>query len=202
MKTYRKLIIVAIGILVISACKNETIDKIKKAKNDISNVSSIVSNAKEAQEESLKLKEITPMTNDELKTWLPENIENLSRTGFKVGKTGYMNVASIEGTFKAEDGHELKVEVIDGAGEMGSVLMTGIGMASKMEVEEENESKHLKTVTENGIKAKQTYYKKRGDTDLQFIYGKRYIVMILARNTEPEKAWEFVEQLNLENLIK
>jgi len=54
MKTYRKLIIVAIGILVISACKNETIDKIKKAKNDISNVSSIVSNAKEAQEEYFK----------------------------------------------------------------------------------------------------------------------------------------------------
>ena len=168
----------------------------------MSNATKIISNAKEIQEESAKLKEVTPLTNEELKTWLPEKVADLSRTGFKVGKTGYMNVASIEGTYKAEDGRELRVEIMDGAGEIGSALMVGMGAANKMEVEEEDERKHLQTITKNGVKAKQTYYKKRDDTELQFIYSGRFMVIVRAKDTKPEKTWELVEKLNLESLTK
>lgn len=99
------------------------------------------------------------MTNDALKAWLPENLGDLTRTGYKVGKTEYLNVASIEGTFKNEDGRELQLEIMDGAGEIGSVLMTSMSMAHKMDVEED-ENKHLQTLTRDGIKVKQTYFKK------------------------------------------
>ncbi len=198
----KNTVIVIVALVSFIACKKETRDQLKKAKQEVSNATKIISNAKEIQEESAKLKEVTPLTNEELKAWLPEKVADLSRTGFKVGKTGYMNVASIEGTFKAGDGRELRVEIMDGAGEMGSALMAGMGVASKMEVEEEDESKHLQTVTKNGVKAKQTYYKKRDDTELQFIYSGRFMVMVRTKDAKPGKTWELVEKLNLESLTK
>lgn len=198
----KNTVIVIMALVSFIACKKETRDQLKKAKQEVSNATKIISNAKEIQEESAKLKEVTPLTNEELKTWLPEKVADLSRTGFKVGKTGYMNVASIEGTYKAEDGRELRVEIMDGAGEIGSALMVGMGAASKMEVEEEDERKHLQTITKNGVKAKQTYYKKRDDTELQFIYSGRFMVIVRAKDTKPEKTWELVEKLNLESLTK
>ena len=166
--------VMLVALLMMTACKNETTDKLKKAGDNISNVTSIISNAQEVQEESSKLKELTPLSNDALKAWLPNSLGNLTRSGFKVGKAGYLNVSSIEGTYKNDDGRVLEVEVMDGAGEMGSVLMTSMSMASKMEVEEEDENKHLQTVSKDGVKAKQTYYKKRNNTELQFIYGQRF----------------------------
>ncbi|MAU15360.1 MAG: hypothetical protein CMH46_07455 [Muricauda sp.] len=198
----KNTVIVIMALVSFIACKKETRDQLKKAKQEVSNATKIISNAKEIQEESAKLKEVTPLTNEELKTWLPEKVADLSRTGFKVGKTGYMNVASIEGTYKAEDGRELRVEIMDGAGEIGSALMVGMGAANKMEVEEEDERKHLQTITKNGVKAKQTYYKKRDDTELQFIYSGRFMVIVRAKDTKPEKTWELVEKLNLESLTK
>lgn len=189
-----------LAIILLMACKNETTDKLKEATNGISNVTSVISNAQDAQEESSKLKELTPLTNDALKAWLPGSLGDLDRTGFKVGKTGYMNVSSIEGTYKNDDGRELKVEIMDGAGEMGSVLMTSMSMATKMEVEEEDENKHLQTLTRDGIKAKQTYFKNRNKTELQFIYGRRFVVMVKGKDIEPENTWNLVDALDLEDL--
>ena len=198
----KNTVIVIIALVSCIACKKETRDQIKKAKQEVSNATKIISNAKEIQEESAKLKEVTPLTNEELKAWLPEKVADLARTGFKVGKTGYINVSSIEGTFKAEDGRELKVEIMDGAGEVGSALMAGMGAASTMEVEEEDERKHLQTITKNGVKARQTYYKKRDDTELQFIYADRFMVIVRTKDAKPEKTWELVEKLNFESLTK
>lgn len=196
----KRTLSIVVALIAMSGCKNETTDKLKEASNNISNVTSILSDAQEVQEESSKLKELTPMTNDALKAWLPENLGDLTRTGYKVGKTGYLNVSSIEGTFKNEDGRELQLEIMDGAGEMGSVLMTSMSMAHNMEVEEEDENKHLQTLTRDGIKVKQTYFKKRNKTELQFIYGQRFVVMVKAQDMDPEDTWNLVEELDLEDL--
>ena len=196
----------SIGMLVmltmIMACKNETKDKFKEAKDGIGNVANILSTTREAQEASAKLKEMEPIANDALKAWLPESVGDLDRTGYKIGKAGYLNVSSIEGTYKNGDDREFKVEILDGAGEMGSVLFTSMNMASKMEVEEEDEHKHLQTITRDGIRAKQTYFKKRNKTELQFTYRERLVVMVNAKEFVPEDTWGFVDELNLEDLVK
>ncbi|MFH4968063.1 hypothetical protein V8G61_07645 [Gaetbulibacter sp. M240] len=202
MKTIKTLLLGILAISAITACKNETADKIRNAQQNISNITDMVSNAKESQKKAEKLKELEPLTNEELKAWLPESVDGLNRTGFKVGKAGYLNVASIEGTYKEPEGKQLRVEIIDGAGQMGSTLITGMGMSTNMEMEEESESRHIKTVTVNDIRAKQTYHKKRDDTDLQFVYKDRLIVMVNAKDMDPEATWNLIEKLNLNQLLK
>lgn len=199
MKTIQYLLI-AILIGGFSACKKETRDKISNTKRDVSNVSSVISNAKESQKNAEELQNTEPLSNEELKSWLPETLKGMDRTGFSVGKTGYAGIASIKGTFKDGNGeNELKVEVIDGAGP-GSILIMSYGMYSNMEVEEEDENKHLKTVSHNGIKAQQTYYKKNNDTKIQLLYDQRFAITVNAKNMDPDQTWNAIEKLNFKKL--
>jgi len=76
----------------ISSCMGEVKEKLKKAKQGVSNVTTIAEKAKEAKEEIENLKDATPLTNEELKEWLPESIGDFERTGFKVGAAGFGSV--------------------------------------------------------------------------------------------------------------
>lgn len=208
----RKTLIMVIAI-VLSSCMGEVKEKLKKAKQGVSNVTTIAEKAQEAKEDIEKLKDATPLTNEELKTWLPESLEGWQRSGFKVGTTGYMNVASIEGTYKTEeqsktDMHDgqmiekkLTINVIDGAGPSGSMMIAGLGMASKMDMEQEDEWKHTQSVERNGILAQQTFHKKQKETALQFVYNKRFGVMINGVNLNPDETWRMVQKIDFEQLI-
>jgi hypothetical protein len=191
--------------------------KLKKAKQGVSNVTAIAETAKEAKENINKLKDAKPLTNEELKEWLPESLGGWQRSGFKVGTTGYMHVASIEGTYKIgkgevsneidlQDGEvvekKLTINIIDGAGPSGSMIIAGLGMASKMDMEEETEYKHTQGVTINGIRAQQTFHKIKRKTALQFVYENRFGVMVNGVNLDPNETWAMLENLDFEDLAK
>jgi len=179
----------------------EVKEKLKKAKQGVSNVTTIAEKAQEAKEEIENLRGTLPLTNEELKEWLPESINAFERTGFKVGAAGYANVTSIEGTYKRKaEEQKLTVNVIDGAGPAGSMMIAGLGMAAKMNMEQEDERKHIKAVEVNGIRAQQTFHKTRNETALQFVVDKRFGVMINAVNMNPAETWSIIKELNLEEL--
>lgn len=198
------VLLFCLGILSIS-CKKETRDKIAETTNDVKNVSSVVSNVQSLQEKAAKLRELTPLTNDELKAWLPESLRKMERKSYRVGKAGYTNISSIMGTYantSAESNETFKVEVIDGAGEMGSMVMMSMGMVGNMEVEEEDEHKHLQTVEKKGFKARQLYYKKRNNTEVQFVYDDRFAIKVNATNMDVDKTWALLDDLNLKKLSR
>ncbi len=203
-------------MLICSSCMGEAKEKLKKAKQGVSNMGTVVEKAQEAKKDIERLKDATPLTNKELKSWLPEMMGDMGRTGFKVGTSGYANVASVEGTFRKEvqekpgpddsyDGgtieKKLIVKVIDGAGPSGSMMIAGLGMAATMDMEQEDEYKHVKAVNVDGIHAQQTFHKKRNETALQFVYGKRFGIMVNGVNMNPNETWNMVDKLHLGGLI-
>jgi len=203
MKNRGKYISLVLLFAVLGSCMGEVKEKLKNAKQGVSNVTTIAEKAKEAKEDIEKLKNATPLTNEELKEWLAESIGNFERTGFKVGAAGYANVASIEGTFEldAQD-KKFMVSVIDGAGPAGSMIIAGLGMATKMDMEQEDENKHVKAVTVGDIRAQQTFHKKRNETALQFVVDNRFGVMINGVKMNPDETWKMVEKLNLNSLAQ
>lgn len=190
-----------IGLLLFTSCIGEVKEKLKTAKNEVSNVMTIAEKAQEAKEDIENLKDATPLTNEEFKKWLPETVGGLERTGFKVGAAGYANVASIEGTYKLEaEEQKLKVNIIDGAGPAGGMMIAGLAMATKMDMEQEDEYKHIKAVEVDGIRAQQTFHKKRNETALQFVVDNRFGVMVNGVNMDPGQTWGIVEELDLNEL--
>ena len=189
-----------IGSLI--SCMGEVTEKLKTAKKGVSNATTLVKEARKAEGRIEKLKNTVPLTNGQLKDWLPENLGDLKRTGFKVGKAGMYQVNSVEGTYKEVDGKKkLNVMVIDGAGPTGSMMAASYGLLGNFDMEEEDEYKHKKTVKVDGIKAQQTYKKRANDTQLLFAYQERFLVTVNATDMNVDETWRTVKRLDLENLV-
>lgn len=223
MKTTTKTLAIIMAVSLIISCKNETTAKLKELKKGISNTTTIVKNAKEAQDDIIKLKDAAPLTNDQLKAWLPEELDGMKRTAFKAGQAGYVNIATIEGTYNTpdtekyiqnEDGKRiynpenktLKVSVLDGAGPTGSMMIAGIKMLTKMDMEEQDEFTHKKTVTKNGIKAYQVAENPRHETAapktrVEFVYKSRLGVRVHGTNLTLEETWDYINELDLDELM-
>jgi len=223
----KKRILVVIGVMAMAfftTCKKETREKFKEAKQGISNTTTILKNAKNAQKDIEKLKDATPLTNEQLKEWLPDTIDAMKRTGFKAGQAIYANLASIEGkydtpeeasTITNDTGERMlnpnkksfKIQVMDGAGPTGSMMIASLNMLSRLDMEEDTEYHHKKTVTVGKIRALQTYKKPRSQTaaprtELQFVYKGRLGVIVNGTNMSLEETWKTVIGLNLDALMK
>lgn len=92
--------------------------------------------------------------------------------------------------------------LIDGAGPSAGMMIAGLGMASKMDMEEETEHKHTLSVNVDGIRAQQTFHKKRNETALQFVFERRFGVMVNSIRMNPNETWKMVEKLDLAELNK
>ncbi|TMM58751.1 hypothetical protein FEE95_04785 [Maribacter algarum] len=185
------------------SCFGEAKEKLNKAKEGVSNATTFVKEAKKVEGRIEELKNATPLTNEQLKKWLPKNLGDLVRTGFKVGQAGMYQVNSVEGTYKKTDSKQIfNVMLIDGAGPTGSMMTAGYGMFGNMEMETEDEYKHLQTVTVDGIKAQQTYKKKANNTQLMFAYQERFLITVNGTSMNVEETWEFTRKLDLEALVK
>ena len=183
------------------ACMGEVAEKLKTAKKGVSNATTLVKEAQKAEDRIAKLKDAVPLTNDQLKAWLPESLDGMERTGFKVGQAGMYQVNSVEGTYKAsEDKKKFNVMIIDGAGPTGSMMSTSYGLLGNFDMETEDEYKHQQTVEVDGVKAQQTYKKKSNDTQLMFAYQERFLVTVNASDINVEETWQLTRQLNFEGL--
>lgn len=212
-----KIVVLFFSIVFVSCLSDENKEKLKKTKQGFSNITSIVKNVENAKKDIEKLKDATPLNNKQLKSWLPKNLNDMERSGFKIGQTGYANVASVEGTYKTKEPEnkkdysyeELKkirkkftVTIIDGAGPMGSMAIAGLNMATKMDIEQEDEREYKKTVKFEDTKALQTYNKNYNNTSLIFVYNSRFGVTVKTQNIDVDDTWDMVQKLKLKKLIK
>lgn len=203
MKTTIKFLTVVLVSTTLGACMGEAKEKLKTAKKGVSNATTFVKETQKVEKRIEKLKDATPLTNEQLKTWLPESLGALERTGFKVGQAGMYQVNSVEGTYKtSEDKKKFSVMIIDGAGPTGSMMSASYGLLGNFEMETEDELKHQQTVEVNGVKAQQTYKKKSNDTQLMFAYQERFLVTVNSTNMNAEETWQLTKKLNLEDLVE
>ena len=148
----------------------------------------------------------------------------MKRTGFKAGQAMYANLSSIEGKYDTPDEpstitndngertvnpnkKSFKIQVMDGAGPTGSMMITSLNMLSRMDMEEDTEYHHKKTVTIGKIRALQTYKKPRSQTsaprtELQFVYKDRFGVIANGINMSLEETWKTIMRLDLDKLVK
>ncbi len=188
--------------LLLFACKdNPVVKKAKEAKENVTNTHNVIKESTKMQDDIKDLSETTPLTNDEMKAWLPNEVDGMKRTAFKTGAMGMMNIASVEATYSSEDkSRSFKVEVIDGAGEMGAVTTAGLRMAFSMDFEEETETKTRKSVTKNGVKAIEEYDKRRNQSVIQLMQENRFYVKATGTNMEIDDLWDLIDEMNVDDL--
>ncbi len=196
---------VQLAILVLAlcvACKDNPVsEKIKETQENVSNTREAFKEINEMQKDIEKLKDVTPLTNEEFKDWLPEEINGMKRTSYKAGQGSYMNLAMVEATYATEDkSKKFKIQVIDGAGEMGSAATATMRILFSQDFEEETEYKTKRTTTRKGVKAVEEYHKNNNRSTIQFMEDDRFYFQVTGSNMDMDETWDAIDELDAEKL--
>lgn len=198
----KKALIILLAMFVFTACKdNPVVKKAKQAKENVSNTQKVIKESTNIQESIKELSDAEPLTNDQMRDWLPNEVDGMKRTGFKTGAMGMINIASVEATYATEDREKsFKIEILDGAGEMGAMATVGLRMAFSMDFEEETETRTRKTVTKNGVKAIEEYDRNRNQSTIQLMHNDRFYVNATGYNMDVNELWKLINKMKLDNL--
>lgn len=198
----KKFILPFILCATLLSCKDNPVSKkVKEATRTVSNTTNAVKEITKLQDDMEKLSETTPLTNDELKAWLPDNINGMKRISYKAGAAGIMNIASIEATFANDDkSKKFSINLIDGAGPTGASMTAGMRMMMTQDFEEEDEYSTRKTVTHKDKKAIEEYTKNSNKSNIQFIQNHRFYIDAKGIDMNIDETWNAIEKLNLDNL--
>tara|TARA_R110002072_G_scaffold142804_1_gene288248 strand:+ start:16221 stop:16820 length:600 start_codon:yes stop_codon:yes gene_type:complete len=197
----KKALLLFAVLAVTYACDNPVSKKIKETKENVSNTTNAVKEMTKMQEDLQELQKEEPLTNEELKSWLPEEIEGMNRVGYKAGQMGMAQIASIEGTYTNEDkSKKFRISIIDGAGQMGAAATAGLRMILSQEFEEEDENKSRRTVKKDGVKAIEEYRKKNNNSTVEFMQDNRFYIKANGTNMSIDEMWDAIDDLDIDDL--
>ena len=200
-----KKLMLASAVLMLVACSKE--EKVKEEKTG--GLSDLVSSAKtygkvgSSMQDVTKnietLKSLTPLTNDELKTVLPEELLGLKRRELSVGDNAMMNLSTAEAKYADDDKTKrIKVEIVDGAGDTGSAMVSIMMMGLAVNKETTTEYGFEKSTDINGAKAIISE-KKSGETmesKIQMITKNRYLMTLTATGFSYDELKDALGELN------
>lgn len=198
----KKYVLALFVFAALASCKDNPVSKkIKETKEAVSNSTNAVKEITKMQDDIQELQQTTPLTNEELKSWLPDEVEGLKRISYKAGQAGMMNISSIEATYANEDkSKKFSINIIDGAGQVGAAATAGIRMVMSQDFEEEDENGSRRTVTKNGKKAIEEYRSGNNRSKIQLMEDNRFYLEATGTNMDLDETWDAIDELDMEKL--
>ena len=145
------------------------------------------------------LKKLTPLSLDQLKALLPEELIGLKRSNFNANTA--MGFAVADATYKGEadaEGKqpEVKLTIWDCAGEAGSGFYT-LTYWSQFNMQSESDDGYTKSVSFNGGKAIESHRKGQNQYTMMFTSGDRLLVSVEGENVGLDAVKQAAQSLNL-----
>ncbi len=210
----KKLLTIAMLLLTVVACKEENnplnklkevTDKAKEVKQGLGNINEMVKEAEDLQENVEKLAELTPVSKEIIKAWMPTELDNLKRTKYGIGKQmGFAQVSNLSLEFKEDDTYKkVDVSITDGAGNGASFISVFI-MVQNADIDSEDQTGYERTETFDGQKILVKYSNPEYNNRSQFNYliNNRLLVEAKGWQMEPEELWVYLKKLEIEKLIE
>lgn len=200
-----KKLTIATAVLMLVACSKE--EKVKEEKSGglsnmittAKNYNKVSSSMQDVTKNIESLKNLTPLTNDELKTVLPEELLGLKRRELSVGDNAMMNLSTAEAKYADDDKQKrIKVEIVDGAGETGSAMVSIMMMGLNVNKEKTTEFGFEKSTDIDGAKAIISE-RKSGETlesKIQMITKNRYLMTLTATGFSYDELKNALGELN------
>jgi len=204
----KKQLIIIMLSLVVLACKKENnpfnkikeaTEKVKEAKQGLENVNEIVKGAKALEKTAKELTELTPITKEKIKAWMPDEVADLKRTSYNINSQ--MGVSTFKLTFDGEDKKKININISDGAGN-GVAIISMFTMMQNMEVDNEDESGYERTQIFDGQRTL-IKYQSTGNYEkskLQCLVNDRFGIEANALKMTPEELWGYIKKLEIEKL--
>jgi len=179
------------------------LEKISESVDAVKNLNKMTDYAQDMEARMEKLKGLSPVSNDVLKAVLPETLHGLKRTSLNVGDMSVLNMASAKGKYKNEDGTKsVDVDIMDGAGEGASGVVSLIFLGLHSDREEITEDGYEKTTEVEGHRAIVKEYTS-GDTkdsEIQTVHAERFVISIKGNGYPLEELTAIFKSLDLSSL--
>ncbi|WP_312818243.1 hypothetical protein [Kaistella carnis] len=203
----KKLMLSAAALVLFCCSKEESKQKAKSGGlsdvvSNVKNYSKINSSVQDVSKNIETLKKMTPLTNEELKALLPEELLGLKRKELSVGDNAMMQLASAEAKYSDGDQKKIKLEIMDGAGETGSAMVSILMMSFNMNKEKITETGYEKTAEINGNKAiiKENSGENYVNSSIQMVAKNRYLITLTGDGISYDDLEKALNQLKLSQL--
>jgi hypothetical protein len=137
-----------------------------------------------------------------LKVLLPEELDDMKRTGSSGEKTNAfgINVSKAEGEYKSEDNKQnIKITILDMGSMKGLAGMTAFAW-SWAEIDKESDEGFERTFEYKGHKAYEKYNTNYQNGEVQVLVAKRFMIEIKGNNTPMEKIHSALDEVNFGDL--
>lgn len=188
-------------VLLLSYCGKEAkknIEELNNTKEVIKNTSKVADESENLKKNMTDLQKKTPLTKEQFESWLPKTLVDLPLTSSTINMMP--GLGSCGGSYNIGN-KRIRLMVIDGAGERGASGVSSYMFSSKMDYNEENDSRYTKTKFIDGIKVKETYHKSDGNYNISMFYGDRFAVDIETKRISYDELEQIVSTLNLKELL-
>jgi len=165
-------------------------------KNKVSvDVNSVAAASNDMQTKMDELKKLTPLTTDQLKAMLPEEIGGMKRSSFNANTA--MGFAVAEASYKdSSTGKQINLSIFDCAGEAGAGIYS-LSYWTRMNMQSETDNGYQKTIDFNGQKAVESYEKGSDTYELTYVASDRLLVTIKGEKTGLDAVKQVAQSLNL-----
>lgn len=137
-----------------------------------------------------------------LKELLPEELDDMKRTGFSGEKTNAfgINVSKSEGEYTSEDNNQkITITIMDMGSMKGLAGMTAFAW-SWAEIDKESDDGFERTFEYKGHKAYEKYNTNYQDGEVQVLVAKRFMLEIKGSDTPMEKMHSALDEVNIGDL--
>ncbi|MCY7309230.1 MAG: hypothetical protein LH619_00500 [Chitinophagaceae bacterium] len=189
-----------VSSLIFIACNNEKpkdsiTDSSKDGKEQVivdpNKVEDVIQDMQQLKEDLTKL---TPLTTDELKAKLPEQLMDAAVSDVDVNAAMGATVANAN--YKINDSTSLKLEIVDCAGPGGAGVFS-LQYLNMINVNSDDEVEYVKTIDFNGGRAMENCRKNRNRCTLAFFSGNRFLVTLRGDNVGIDALKDVAMKLNL-----
>ncbi len=203
----KKLLMSVLALSLISCSKTET--QTEEKSGGLSNIISTAKNygkmsssVNDVSKNIETLKKLTPLTNEELKQVLPERMMDLKRVELSVGDASMMNLVSAEARYRGENNKDINLQIMDGAGEMGSAMISMLMMALNANKEKITETGYEKSAEINGTKAiiSEDTSGDNVNSKIQMIIKNRYLLTLSGNQIPYEELKSALGEVNMSAL--
>jgi hypothetical protein len=196
---------IAICFLTFTSCKSKSNDSVNSVTNDdktslldkVDNLSKMAEISEKSTVRIEELKKMTPISNEDLKSFFKEEAAGMKRNNFSVQNA--MGYSVGEANYKKNDSVEYKIMINDCSGEMGSGLYS-LMMMTKLNIETENENGYEKTIDFMGKKALKSYQNTDQKCSLSYVEGERFWIQVEGYHTTFEDLEAFIKTFELNKL--
>jgi hypothetical protein len=148
----------------------------------------------EYQKQAEELQKLSPVTMDELKAMVPEQMMGAKRSSFQANTATGTGVVTAE--YDLNDTTNVRVTIWDCGGPAGSGLYSAQYMTA-MNYQQESDNDYTKTIDFKGAKAIEHCKKDNSSCSITYFTGKRFMVVLDGRNMHPDGLKQAADELRI-----